>query len=325
MNVWKDVQRPIFILAPMYDVTDTVFRQVVADCAPPDIFYTEFVNADGLQSSGKDKLNFRLKFSKKDKPIIAQIWGKNPENFRQTAAELACMGYDGIDINFGCPEKSVVKNGCCVAMIDNRPLAAEIIQATREGSGKLPVSVKTRLGLNEIDLSWPEFLLQQNLDALTIHGRTRKEMSKVLAHWDEIGKVRALRDDLGVETLIIGNGDVESRADGLERAEKYQLDGIMIGRGIFADPFVFSENSPWGTFSPPQRIDLFRKHVQLFAETWKNNERPIVTLNKFCKIYINGFDGAKELREELMKVSNISELRVQLEKAVASVTVRPTS
>jgi tRNA-dihydrouridine synthase len=308
MNVWQDVQRPLFILAPLYDVTDTVFRQIIADCSPPDLFFTEFVNADGLQSAGKDTLNFRLKFTEKEKPIIAQIWGKNPDNFRKTATELVNMGFDGIDINFGCPDKSVVKNGCCIAMINDRPLAAAIIQATREGAGKLPVSVKTRLGLNEIDLSWPEFLLGQNLDALIIHGRTRSEMSKVPAHWDEIEKIRALRDKLGVKTLIIGNGDIQGREHGLELTKKYRLDGVMIGRGVFADPYVFAENSPWGTFTPDQKINLYKKHVQLFAETWKNNERPIVTLNKFCKIYINGFDGARELRDELMETTSTENL-----------------
>ena len=312
MNVWRSAQRPLFVLAPLYDVTDTVFRQIIADCAPPDLFFTEFVNADGLQSSGRDKLDFRLKFTDKDQPIIAQIWGKQPENFRKTAAELVKMGYDGIDINFGCPDKSVVKNGCCIAMVDDRPLAAEIIQATKKGAGELPVSVKTRLGLGNIDLTWLEFLLQQKLDALIIHGRTRSEMSKVPAHWDEIGKVRAIRDKLAVKSLIIGNGDAENRQQGLELAKKYQLDGIMIGRGVFADPFAFSENSPWETYTTEQKINLYKKHVELFAKTWKNNERPIVTLNKFCKVYISGFDGAKELREELMSATSSGKLLEQL-------------
>ena len=312
MNVWRSAQRPLFVLAPLYDVTDTVFRQIIADCAPPDLFFTEFVNADGLQSSGRDKLDFRLKFTDKDQPIIAQIWGKQPENFRKTAAELVKMGYDGIDINFGCPDKSVVKNGCCIAMVDDRPLAAEIIQATKKGAGELPVSVKTRLGLGNIDLTWLEFLLQQKLDALIIHGRTRSEMSKVPAHWDEIGKVRAIRDKLAVKSLIIGNGDAENRQQGLELAKKYQLDGIMIGRGVFADPFALSENSPCETYTTEQKINLYKKHVELFAKTWKNNERPIVTLNKFCKVYISGFDGAKELREELMSATSSGKLLEQL-------------
>lgn len=301
--------KPFFVLAPMDDVTDTVFRQMVADCAPPDLYFTEFVNVDGLQSPGRHKLLKKLQFTVKEQPLVAQIWGKMPENYYKTAQELVEMGFVGIDINMGCPVKAVVKNGCCSALINNRELAAEIIKAAQAGAaGRVPVSVKTRIGFNVVDLSWLEFLLQQNLNMLTIHGRTTKQQSAVPADWDLIGKVRELRDKIAPETLIVGNGDIESRAQGLELAGKYRLDGIMIGRGIFHDPFVFAEDSPWLQYSKQQRIELFTSHVKLFSETWKNEDRNIVTLNKFCKIYIQGFDGAKELREQLMKASSATEL-----------------
>ena len=313
MDILKKLPKPFFVLAPMYDVTDTVFRQIIGDCAAPDLFFTEFVNVDGLQSTGRSKLDFRLRFSDAEQPLIAQIWGREPANYRKTAAELVKMGFAGIDINFGCPDKTVVKNGCCIAFVNDRPLAADIIQATREGAAdQVPISVKTRLGFNDIDLSWHEFLLQQNIDMLTVHGRTRPEMSKVPAHWAEIGKIRELRDRLGIKTLIVGNGDIINRKQGLELAERYQLDGIMIGRGVFADPFVFAEHSSWPNFTPAQRRDLYKKHVELFAKTWQHNERPIPTLNKFCKIYINGFDSAKELREQLMHAASTDDLLFQL-------------
>lgn len=309
MSVTDNLPKPFFVLAPLDDVTDTVFRQIVADTAPPDLFFTEFVNVDGLQSLGRPKLIRKLEFSQKEKPLIAQLWGLKPENFYKTAQELVARGFNGIDLNFGCPEKSVVKNGACVALMNNRELAVEIIQATQAGAaGKLPVSVKTRLGFNEVDLSWHELLLDQKLHMLTIHGRTRKEMSKVPAQWDKIGEVRKLRDEKKLNTLIVGNGDVMSRAQGLELAEKYQLDGIMIGRGIFSDPFVFAEQSPWAEYSKQQKIELYKKHVQLFADTWQPGERAVHTLNKFCKVYINGFDGAKELRELLMQANTTDEL-----------------
>ena len=312
MNKYK-LPKPFVALAPMYDVTDTVFRQIIASCSSPDLYFTEFVNVDGLQSKGRSMIDFRLRFSAAEQPLVAQIWGLEPENYHQTAAELVKMGFAGIDINFGCPEKSVVKNGCCIALANDRPLAAEIIQATREGAGgKVPISVKTRLGFNDIDLSWFEFLLQQNLDMLAAHGRTRREMSKVPTHWDEIGKIRELRDQTGVKTLIIGNGDVLNRQQALELAAKYQLDGIMIGRGVFNDPFAFAEHSPWPDYSPKQRLSLYKKHVELFAQTWQNHERPTQTLNKFCKIYINGFEGAKELREQLMQATSSEELLAAL-------------
>lgn len=316
MSVLDSLPRPFFVLAPMDDVTDTVFRQVISECAAPDLYFTEFVNVDGLQSPGKPKLMKKLLFSAKEKPIIAQIWGLEPENFRKTATELVEMGFDGIDINMGCPEKTVVKNGACAGLMHNRELAVEIIKAVQEGAaGSVPVSVKTRLGFNEIDYTWPTLLLEQKLSTLTIHGRTRKEMSKVPAHWDEIGQIRELRDKLAPDTLIIGNGDVESREQGLQLAKQYKLDGIMIGRGVFHDPFAFSTAGQWEDYSKKERIELYTKHVKLFANTWKKGERPIHTLNKFCKIYINGFDGAKELREQLMAARSAGELLEMLQSA----------
>lgn len=304
--------KPFFVLAPMDDVTDTVFRQVVVECAAPDLFFTEFANVDGLQSPGRPKLLKKLQHTSKDQPLIAQLWGLNPENFYKTAQEIVNgeLGtFAGVDLNMGCPAKSEVHNGACSALINNRPLAEEIIRATQEGAGgKLPVSVKTRLGFHEIDLTWHEFLLQFKLNMLTIHGRTKREMSKVPAHWDEIGQIRELRDKLAPATLIVGNGDVESRSHGLELAKKYKLDGIMIGRGVFQDPFVFKGNDSWEHYPKEQRIELYTKHVKLFADTWKNGERPIHTLNKFCKIYISDFGGAKELREELMAATTTEEL-----------------
>jgi len=293
----------------MDDVTDTVFRQIIADTAPPDLFFTEFVNVDGLMSPGRPKLLKRLQFTDKETPLIAQIWGKNPDNFEAVARELAEQGYAGIDINMGCPDKNVVRNGTCSALINDRPLAEAIIKATQKGAaGRIPVSVKTRLGFGSVDYTWHEFLLGFDLDMLTIHGRTRAQMSKVPADWDAIQHVRELRDQLNARTLLVGNGDVMSAEQGRELAEKHGLDGYMVGRGIFHDPYLFAENGPWETMTPTARLQLYRKQVQLFAETWKEGERAIPTLNKFCKIYVNGFDGAKEMREELMDARSTDEL-----------------
>lgn len=313
-----------FILAPMDDVTDTVFRQVVQSCAPADLYFTEFVNVDGLMSPGRPKLLKKLLFSQQEGPLVAQLWGLKPENFESIARQISDgslarelglpdgVNFVGIDINMGCPAKSEVKNGACSALIKNRPLAKEIIEATQRGAGMMPVSVKTRLGFSEIDLSWHEFLLGFNLSMLTVHWRTRKEMSKVPAHWELAPEVIALRDRIAPDTKIIGNGDVLTREQGQVLADSYHLDGIMIGRGIFHDPYLFAEKSPWETISKEERIALYRDHVQHFAETWKDNERPIHTLNKFCKIYINGFDGAKEMREILMNCTSTDELLAHL-------------
>lgn len=317
----KDLAKPFLILAPMDDVTDTVFRQVIAGCAPPDLYFTEFVNVDGLQSPGRPNLLKKLRFSALEQPLIAQIWGKEVDNFYKTAAEIASgslakelglpegVNFAGIDLNMGCPEKNVVKNGTCSALINDPEKAIAIILATQAGSqGRLPVSVKTRLGFNSIDCNWHTTLLQQKLSMLSVHGRTRAEMSKVPANWEAIGHIRQLRDSLGVDTLIVGNGDVMSRVQAEELAARHGLDGVMIGRGIFNDPYIFAENSSWLSFTAQQRLNLYRKHIELFAQTWHNNERPVHTLNKFCKVYINHFDGAKELREKLMQANSTAEL-----------------
>jgi tRNA-dihydrouridine synthase len=327
----------------MDDVTDTVFRQIVASTAAPDLFFTEFVNVDGLMSPGRDKLMKKLRFVAGEKRLVAQLWGLKPENFRAVARQVAdgtiarelglpdSCNFVGVDLNMGCPAKSEVQNGACSALIklENRQLANDIIDATREGliegagrsdgtgrpENRLPLSVKTRLGFTEVDMSWFEFLLAKNLDMLTVHGRTRKEMSKVPAHWDLIGQVRQLRDQLASQTLLVGNGDVQDRPHGEQLVQQYGLDGIMIGRGIFQDPYAFAVDSPWPTKTKPERIALYRQQVELFAQTWQNRERNIKTLNRFCKVYINGFDGAKELRERLMEAEDVDTLLALLKAA----------
>lgn len=317
IDALHNLPRPFFVLAPMDDVTDTVFRQIVAGTAAPDLFFTEFVNVDGLQSPGREKLLHKLQYTDSETPLVAQVWGKNPDRYYKTAKEIKEMGFVGIDINMGCPAKPVVQNGCCSALINNRELAGEIIQAVRAGVGDdFPVSVKTRLGFGRVDLSWHEFLLGHKLNMLTIHGRTVKEMSKVPAHWDLIGEVAKLRSSLAPDTLIVGNGDIQSRAQGIELAQQYGLDGIMVGRGIFHDPYLFAQQSPWANKTKAEKIELYLKHVNLFADTWQNAERKMVTLNKFCKIYIEGFPNAKEFREELMQSETIEELKTHLIQAL---------
>ena len=309
-------KKPIFILAPMDDVTDTVFRQIIAYLSPPDEFFTEFVNVDGLQSPGREQVIKKLKYTSTDKPLIAQIWGRKPENYEKTASELVDMGFDGVDINMGCPVKTVTKNGCCSALISNRELAKEIIDSTKRGlKGRLPFSVKTRLGQNEIDYSWIEFLLRQDLDRLTVHARTVKEMSKVPAHWDAILEVVRLRDEISPKTQIILNGDITSIKQGSELAKKYNLDGVMLGRGIFRDPLLFSGNNSWESYSKKQKIELYIKHIKLFRKTW-GESRKVHVLNKFCKIYIEGFNGAKEFREQLMAAESYDELLKLLDKSL---------
>jgi len=319
MQFFKDLPKPFFVLAPMDDVTETVFRRVVNECAPADLYFTEFVNVDGLVSPGRSKLMKKLRFTVSEGPLVAQLWGLKPENFETIARQVTDgtiarelglpegVNYVGIDLNMGCPAKSEVQNGACSALINNRPLAKEIIEATIKGAGDMPVSVKTRLGFTEVDFTWHEFLLSFDIAMLTIHGRTRKEMSKVPAHWDLIGEVRKIRDKVAPNTLIVGNGDVLSRSQGEDLARQYGLDGIMIGRGIFQDPYVFAVNSPWEQKTEQERIELLRHHVTEFTAEWEDDRR-FETLKKFAKVYISGFDGAKELREQIMATNSAAEL-----------------
>lgn len=305
-NPWlKD--GPVFVQAPMEDVTDTVFRQVLLRCGRPDIFYTEFTNVEGLCSRGRDKVIHRLQFSGAEQPLIAQIWGKEPQNYYQVASELRQMGFAGIDINMGCPERGIVKRGCCAGFINHPTEAAEVIAAAKEGAGDLPVSVKTRCGTSSWKTEeWLGHILSQGVAALTVHGRIAKEMSHFPARWEEIAKAVQLRDAMGLSTKIIGNGDVSSYQDGLDKVAQYGVDGVMIGRGIFADPWIFHKSETLADKTLAERMDLAAFHVRLFDETWGQTKN-FNLLKKFFKIYVHGLSNAAELRARLMEAENADE------------------
>ncbi len=316
----KYTTNPLFILAPMDDVTDTAFRQIVSSCAKPDLCFSEFVNVDGLMSPGRNRLFSKLEQADSEPPLVAHLWGSKPENFLDIADQVASgalakeignlNNFAGIDLNMGCPARAVIKGGICSALIKNHDLAREIIEATRAGNkGRLPLSVKTRLGFEKIDPDWIRFLLGFDLDMLSVHLRTVKEMSLVPAHYEELERIVKERDELSPSTLIIANGDVQSRAQGEELIAKYGIDGVMIGRGVFHDPFVFSPKSPWTSTTKEERLKLFLKHLEIYNEWAKNPDKGVKRLNKYAKIYINGFDGAKELREKLAKANSILQMQ----------------
>lgn len=293
----------------MDDVTDIVFRQVIDKLAPPDVYFTEFVNVDGLQSRGRKRIIHKLWLEKANKPVIAQIWGKTPNNYEKVGAELVEMGFAGVDINMGCPDKSVVKNGCCSALINNRDLAGQIISSVKKGvNGQIPVSVKIRTGFNEVDFSWPEFVLKQGIDLLTVHGRTTKELSKVPARWDDIKKVREIRDKIAPKTIIVGNGDVESRQHGELLAKQTGVDGIMIGRAIFTDPYIFSNNTPWSNLSEIDKLQIYKSHIELFAKTYQNRERNWQSLKRMAKVYIHATQNASTFRDKLVRSETLEDM-----------------
>lgn len=308
MTLWNSLPTPFTCLAPMEDVTDSVFRRLVAQCSRPNVFFTEFMSADGFCSVGNENVVHRLKYTEEERPLIAQIWGNRPENYATTARQIAELGFDGIDINMGCPVPKIVKDGACSALIDNPGLAKELYQAAKENSCGLPVSIKTRLGFrNWKTESWAEFLLSLNPDALIIHGRIAKDLSKFPARWEEIGKVVKLRDLSGSQIPIIGNGDIKSHAQILNVHQTYGVDGVMIGRGVFHNLFIFKEIEELASLSALQKLELLKTHARLHKNFWLN-QKPYKVLKKFFKIYVSGFYGAADLRALLMETNSYEEL-----------------
>ena len=312
-NFWSELPRPFFILAPMEDVTDIVFRHVVSEAARPDVFFTEFTNTESFcHPEGIHSVRGRLTFSEDEHPMVAHIWGDKPEQFRETSIQLAKMGFKGIDLNMGCPVANVAKKGKGSGLILRPDVAAEIIQATKAGG--LPVSVKTRLGYYEIDewKDWLKHVFEQDIANLSIHLRTRKEMSKVDAHQELIEAIKNLRDEIAPNTLLTINGDIPDRKTGLELAEKYGIDGVMIGRGIFHNPFAFEKEPREHTSK--ELLDLLRLHLSLFNKYEKDEIRQFKSLRRFFKIYVRGIRGASELRHQLMNTQSIAEARALLDE-----------
>ncbi|BAC12739.1 hypothetical conserved protein [Oceanobacillus iheyensis HTE831] len=311
-NFWRDLPRPFFVLAPMEDVTDVVFRHVVTEAARPDVFFTEFTNSESYcHPDGRQSVRGRLTFTEDEQPIVAHIWGDKPEYFRQMSIGMAEMGFKGLDINMGCPVANVAGNGKGSGLINRPEIAAELIQAAKAGG--LPVSVKTRLGYTYID-EWKEWLkhvLEQDIVNLSIHLRTRKEMSKVDAHWELIPEIKKLRDEIAPDTLLTINGDIPDRQTGLKLVEEYGVDGVMIGRGVFKNPFAFEKEQK--EHSSQEMLDLLRLHLDLHDKYDELESRSFKPLHRFFKIYVKGFRGASELRNQMMNTKSTAEVRALLD------------
>jgi len=298
MNFWLKLPKPFLILAPMEDVTDTVFREIVCDIKKPDVLFTEFTSVDGLMSMGKKKVMHSLLYTERQRPVVAQIWGSGVENYTNSTKLVNKLGFDGVDINMGCPDRGVMKKNAGSGLIRDFIMAKHVIDAVKQGKGEMAISVKTRLGFDKVITDdWISFLLEQNLDAITVHGRIATEMSKNPADWNEIKKAVALRDSIAPNTLIIGNGDVKSYTQALEYSEKYKVDGVMIGRGIFGNPWIFEKED--ANHTTQDYLDLLLKHTKLFIQIWGNTKNFHV-LKKFYKMYVREFRGADELRTEIM-------------------------
>lgn len=351
MSFWKqlsDRKKPFFCSAPMADVTDVAFRRLLAEHGKPDVMWTEFVSANGLMSAGRDVLKRDLAYSENERPIIAQLFSADPNTMEQAGAYCAELGFDGVDINMGCPDKTIEKQGAGASMIKTKERAGEVIRAVKRGiaaTGKnIPVSVKTRVGYanDEID-TWIRFLLEQDIASLCVHARTRKELSNVPADWSRIKRVVALRNEIAPQTVIIGNGDVISLTDGIQKAKETGCDGIMVGRALFGNPWFFDstrhtvasipKKRPWWVRKTPlryffdtkrsapqsavnpisiqERLEMLVKHTTLFTELL-GDIKSFSIMKKHYKAYCTGFPGAKELRMQLMASNSSEEVRVMV-------------
>ncbi len=343
---WEKLPKPFFCLAPMADVTDVAFRSMFAKYGKPDVTWTEFVSADGLVSGGREVLKYDLLYTEKERPIMVQLFSSHPDKMREAACYVASLGFDGIDINMGCPDKSIEKQGAGAAMMKDMKKAGEIIQAVKDGikdskKKNVSISVKTRIGYSKNQISeWIPFLLSQDIDALTIHARTRKEMSDVPARWEHVKEVVDIRNKMGVKTKIIGNGDVVDTDDGRRKCEETGCDGIMIGRAVFGNPWIFKSlrsgriskstnisllgdsslrpRRPAQVFSQyvpslQEKLKIMLEHTKLY-EKLLGKVKNFAVMKKHFKAYVNGFDGAKELRVKLMETHNYKEV----EKIVGS-------
>lgn len=307
-NFWATLPKPFFVLAPMEDVTDVVFRHVVKEAGAPDVFFTEFTNSDSYcHPDGIQSVRGRLVFEEDEQPMVAHIWGDKPEFFRQMSVGMAEMGFKGLDINMGCPVPNVAERGKGSGLILRPEVAAELIEAAKAGG--LPVSVKTRLGFTEVNEmeAWISHLLKQDIANLSIHLRTRKEMSKADAHYEMIPRIVELRDELAPQTTITINGDIADRQAGLALVEEFGVDGVMIGRGIFKNPYAFEKEPREHT--PQELLGLLRMQLDLQDKYAEQVPRSIVGLHRFFKIYVKGFPGASDLRVQLMGTKSTDEVR----------------
>ncbi len=311
-NFWRTLPRPFFALAPMADVTDAAFRLMFTRYGKPDIMFTEFVSSDGLCSAGRANLLRELRYDESERPIVAQIWGRNPDKFEEAARLIRSMGFDGVDINMGCPQKKEIAARTCAALIREPEQARAIIISTIRGAEGLPVSVKTRIGYDRDELDkWLPVLLDTSVATVTLHARTKKDMSKVPARWEAVERAVKIRDRLGSRALIIGNGDISSLDEAKRRIDETGADGVMVGRGVFGKPWFFSNVSAEG-FPLEKKLYAMIEHAEIFLKLFGTGKN-FSTMKKHFRAYASGFPLASALREKLMAASDMREVKTAVE------------
>lgn len=317
---WENLKKPVYMLAPMADVTDVVFRNIITKYGKPDVLWTEFVSADGLFLGGKEALIVDLKFTEEERPIVAQFFTSKPELMEKAARLAVELGFDGIDINMGCPDRSIEKQGSGASMMKNPDLAVEIIEAAKRGAGDVPVSVKTRVGYNKNELAtWLPKLLEAEPAVVTIHARTRKDLSNAPANWDYIKQAVEIRDELKSETLIFGNGDALDLKDAEQKVKETGADGVMFGRAIFGNPWLFNPDVSVQDLTISEKLKVMVEHTKLYKDLLPSKNFSI--MKKHYKAYANGFDGAKDLRIKLMETESVEEVEKIVEGFLSTSTI----
>lgn len=325
-NFWLKIKKPFFALAPLANVTDPAFRRVIAKYSKPggpDVIWTEFVSADGLFRGGKDVLIKDLEYTELERPIVAQFFTSSPEMMEKAAVLAVELGFDGVDINMGCPDKGVEKQGAGAALCRTPEVAKELIRAAKSGTkGEIPVSVKIRLGYNKDELeTWLPELLSESPQVVTIHARTRKEMSKVPARWERIKRAVEIRDELKSDTFIAGNGDALNLEDAKKKVKETGCDGVMLGRAIFGSPALFSDTDKLEDREDlkvrRKTLEILKEHTKLFEELLPHKNFSI--MKKHFKAYVSGWEDTKELRGKLMETENSDEVCSVIDKYLFSI------
>lgn len=344
---WAQLEKPIIGLAPMDGVTDAPFRFMTAKYGKPSLHITEFTSVEGL-CYGNVKGLKAFMYDQSERPVAAQIFGCNPESFYKVAFIVCELGFDGVDINMGCPAKNVASKGSGAALIQTPELAKEIVHKTRQGvqdwaNGKkieetelsqeiigtiykmyperperreLPVSVKTRIGFDDNSVEeWVKHLLEEEPVNISIHGRTLKQMYTGEADWEAIASAAKIIHQ--TETTVLGNGDITSVEDGLERTKKYGVDGFMIGRASFGNPWVFDREH--GEIKLTERFQAAIEHSHLYEQAFGQDY--FVPMRKHLAWYCKGFHNASEVRQKLMRAASASDVQEILEQASMDLAV----
>ncbi|DBA01266.1 TPA: hypothetical protein N0F65_010858 [Lagenidium giganteum] len=321
MSFWRSLPKPIYCVAPMANVTDVAFRRIISDLAKPTVMWTEFVSCEALthDAASRNRMMTTLMYAEQERPVVAQLFGSKPHQFYESAMILRDLGFDGIDINMGCPEENVNKQASGAALILDPERAVEIVRETKRGAGDVPVTIKTRIGFHHIDYNdWVLRLLGTEPEVLTIHGRTRDEMSKVPAHWDAIGDIVQIAKAAGSPALIFGNGDVQSLVEAKQKVDTYGVDGVMLGRALFGNPWLFHGYEGTAHVSVRDKLLVMRKHTQYFEELLS---RPQLVgfprMKKFYGSYFRGIPNARNVREKLAAARTPEDAYAILDDSIA--------